>query len=129
MPAAVGRNMREKLIVRLEVYSDLKEKVNDVNKDSNLVNKDNNLPTELQGRKWSLELPKISSVDSGIWVLGAPENQAISNFYLLSQQKQNPLIQQYYTIDCIIYLYYICSYIFFFLLTSSTLKKLIPYGE
>lgn len=43
MPAAVGRNMREKLIVRLEVYCELKEKVNDVNKDSNLVNKDNNL--------------------------------------------------------------------------------------
>lgn len=46
MPAAVGRNMREKLIVRLEVYCELKEKVNDVNKDSNLVNKDNNLLTE-----------------------------------------------------------------------------------
>lgn len=38
MPAAVGRNMREKLIVRLEVYSELKE-VND-------VNRDNNLPTD-----------------------------------------------------------------------------------
>lgn len=46
MPAAAGRNMRRRLIVRLEVYSELKEKVNDVNKDSNLVNKDNNLLTE-----------------------------------------------------------------------------------
>lgn len=36
MPAAAGRNMREKLIVRWAVYSELKEKVNDVNKVNNL---------------------------------------------------------------------------------------------
>lgn len=36
MPAAVGRNMREKLIVRWAVYSELKGKVNDVNKVNNL---------------------------------------------------------------------------------------------
>lgn len=46
MPAAVGRNLREKLIVRLEEYSELKEKMNDVSEDGNLVNKDNNFPTE-----------------------------------------------------------------------------------
>lgn len=31
MPGAVGRNMRVKLIVRWAVYSELKEKVNNVN--------------------------------------------------------------------------------------------------
>lgn len=76
-----------------------------------------------------MELTKISSLDSGNWVFGASENQAASDLYLLSQKKQNPLIQLYYTIGCMIHLYYIYSDIFFLLLTSSTLKKLIPHGE
>lgn len=36
MPAVMGRNMRERLVVRWAVYSELKEKVNVVNKVNNL---------------------------------------------------------------------------------------------